>query len=89
MATARRRALAPVRALRNQQRQVTSARGALANNLDEIERRLMPGNVGKVFTWWAKRQAKKHPVGWTIGGVVLGGLLIGLFGWAIVDDSDD
>ena len=78
-----------MRALRSQQRQVTSARGALAGNLDEIERRLMPGNVGKVFTWWAKRQAKKHPVSWTIGGVALGGLLIGLFGWAIVDDSRD
>ncbi len=89
MATARRGDRAPMRALKAQQRQVTSARSALAVNLDEIERRLMPGNVGKVFTWWAKRQAKKHPVSWTIGGVALGGLLIGLFGWAIVDDSED
>ena len=78
-----------MRVLRDQQRQVSSARGALAKNLDEIENRLMPGNVGKVAMWWAKRQAKKHPVSWTIGGVALGGLLIGLFGWAIVDDSDD
>ena len=78
-----------MRALRSQQREVSSARGALANNLDEIESRLMPGNVGRVAMWWAKRQAKKHPLSWTIGGVALGGLIIGLFGWAIVDDSED
>jgi hypothetical protein len=45
--------------------------------------------VGKVALWWAKRQAKKHPLAWTIGGVALGSSIIGLFGWAIVDDSDD
>jgi hypothetical protein len=68
---------------------VRAARSELGGHLDEIETRLLPGNVGKVALWWAKRQAKKHPLAWTIGGVALGSIIIGLFGWAIVDDSDD
>ena len=78
-----------MKALSPQLRQVTAARSQLGAHLDEIETRLLPGNVGKVALWWAKRQAKKHPLAWTVGGVALGSVIIGLFGWAIVDDSDD
>lgn len=78
-----------MKALSPQLRQVKAARSQLGDHLDEIETRLLPGNVGKVALWWAKRQARKHPLAWTVGGVALGSVIIGLFGWAIVDDSDD
>ena len=78
-----------MRELRPQLRRVSAARTQLGGHLDEIETRLLPGNVGKVGLWWAKREAKKRPLAWTVGGVALGTVLIGLFGWAIVADSDD
>ena len=78
-----------MKALRPHLRRVSAARAQLGGHLDEIETRLLPGNVGKVVLWWAKREAKKHPLAWTAGGVALGTVLIGLFGWAIVDDSED
>lgn len=75
--------------LRDQVRQVGQARQELGVHLDELERRLMPGHVGKVGLRWAKRHAKKHPLPWTIATVALGGLIIGLVSWATVDDSAD
>ena len=78
-----------MKALSSELRRVRDARSELGGHLDEIETRLLPGNVGKVALWWAKRRAKKHPLAWTIGGVALGSIIIGLFGWAIVDDSAD
>ena len=83
------RSRAVVKALRPQLRRVSAARNKLGGHLDEIETRLLPGNVGKVVLWWAKREAKKNPLAWTAGGVALGTVLIGLLGWAIVDDSED
>jgi hypothetical protein len=75
--------------LRREQDDVTQAREQLGATLDEIERRLMPGNVGKVASWWLKRQSRKHPIPFAIGGVALGGLVIGLLSWAAVSQDED
>jgi hypothetical protein len=74
--------------LKRQQDDVSNARAQLGRSLDEIERRLMPGNLGKVASWWVRRESKKHPIPFAIGGVALGGLIIGLLSWAAVSDDD-
>ena len=70
-------------------KRVTEARRELGQSLDEIETRLMPGHVGKVLMWVLKRESKKHPLPFTLGALGLGGLVVGLISWALVDDSDD
>ena len=70
-------------------KRVTEARRELGQSLDEIETRLMPGHVGKVAMWVLKRESKKHPLPFTLGALGLGGLVVGLISWALVDDSDD
>lgn len=75
--------------LRRDLTRVAEARRELGQSLDDIEARLMPGHVGKVLMWVLKRESKKHPVPFTLGAIGLGGLVVGLISWALVDDSDD
>jgi len=74
--------------LERQEDDVTSAREQLGRSLVEIERRLMPGQLGKMASWWIRRASKKHPIPFAVGGVALGGLIIGLLSWAAVSDDD-
>lgn len=74
---------------RQEQARVTRARRGLGDALDEFDRTLYPGHVGKILSWTLKRSVRRHRVAWGVAGGVAVTLAAGLAVWAMTSDDDE
>lgn len=74
---------------RQEQARANRARQALGDALDEVERTLYPGHVGKMLAWSIKRSVTKNPVPWTVAASTAVALAVGLAVWAMASDDDE
>jgi hypothetical protein len=74
---------------RQEQARADRARRALSEALDEVDRTLYPGHVGKMLSWTLRRSFRRHKVTWGVVGGVAVALAVGLAVWAVTSDDDE